>query len=81
LKQKLKDIEPYGHNFEVSFKKYADKKDPLYVNKINDKRWKPVHAILCLQDKHKENEKWGPFSEQRIFFWMEKANGAMGLSR
>ena len=34
MKQKMKkDIEPSGHNFEatVSFKEYADKKDPLYV--------------------------------------------------
>lgn len=41
MKQKLKkDIEPFGHNFEaiVSFKEYADKKDPLYVYKINDNR-------------------------------------------
>ena len=44
MKQKLKkDIEPFGHNFEaiVSFKEYADKKDPLYVYKINDKRGNP----------------------------------------
>ena len=44
MKQKLKkDIEPFGHNFEatVSFKEYGDKKDPLYVYKINDKRGNP----------------------------------------
>lgn len=44
MKQKLKkDIEPFGHNFEaiVSFKEYADKKDPLYVYKMNDKRGNP----------------------------------------
>ena len=44
MKQKLKkDIEPFGHNFEaiVSFKEYADKKDPLYVYKVNDKRGNP----------------------------------------
>ena len=44
MKQKLKkDIEPFGHNFEaiVSFNEYADKKDPLYVYKINDKRGNP----------------------------------------
>ena len=41
MKQKMKkDIEPFGHNFEatVSFKEYADKKDPLHVYKINDNR-------------------------------------------
>ena len=37
--QKLKkDVEPFGHNFEaiVSFRVYADKKDPIHVYKIND---------------------------------------------
>lgn len=41
MKQKLKkDIEFFGYNFEVIvfFKEYVDKKDFLYVYKINDKR-------------------------------------------
>lgn len=44
MKQKLKkDIEPFCHNFEaiVSFKEYAEKKDPLYVYKINNNRGNP----------------------------------------
>lgn len=44
IKQKVKkDIEPFGHNFEavVSFKEYCDKKDLLYVYKINDRRGNP----------------------------------------
>ena len=52
MKQKLKkDIEPFGHNFEaiISFKEYADKKDPLYVYKINDKRGNPDMPSFVLK--------------------------------
>lgn len=44
IKQKVKsDIQPFGHNFEavVAFKEYCDKKDTLYVYKINDRRGNP----------------------------------------
>lgn len=46
-----KDIEPFGHNFEaiILFKEYADKKDPLYVYKINDKRGKPDMPSFVLK--------------------------------
>ncbi|KAK3735687.1 hypothetical protein QZH41_003353 [Actinostola sp. cb2023] len=38
-----KDIEPFGHNYEavVSFKQYCDKKDVLYIYKMNDRRGNP----------------------------------------
>ena len=44
IKQKVKsDIQPFGHNFEavIAFKEYCDKKDTLYVYKINDRRGNP----------------------------------------
>ena len=44
IKQKVKrDIEPFGHNFEavVSFKEYSDKRDLLYIYKVNDRRGNP----------------------------------------
>ena len=44
IKQKVKsDIQPLGHNFEavIAFKEYCDKKDTLYVYKINDRRGNP----------------------------------------
>ena len=36
-------MEPHGHNFEavVTFKEYCDKKDTLYVYKLNDLRGNP----------------------------------------
>ena len=44
IKQKVKsDIQPLGHNFEavIAFKEHCDKKDTLYVYKINDRRGNP----------------------------------------
>ena len=44
INQKVKrDIEPFGHNFEavVSFKEYSDKRDLLYIYKVNDRRGNP----------------------------------------
>ena len=62
IRQNLKkDREPFGHNFEaiLSLKEYADKKDPLYVYKINDKRKNlditPVPSS-CLIVKHGKND-------------------------
>ena len=44
INQKVKrDIEPFGHNFEavVSFKEYSDKRNLLYIFKVNDRRGNP----------------------------------------
>ena len=44
IKQKVNiDIEPFGHNFEavLSFKEHSDKRDLLYIYKVNDRRGNP----------------------------------------
>ena len=52
IKEKVKEtIEPFGHNFEgvVTFKQYCDKKDQLFVHKINDRRGNPDHPSFVLK--------------------------------
>ena len=52
IKEKVKnDIEPHGHNIEavVSFKEYCDKKDQLYIYKINDRRGNPYQPYTFLK--------------------------------
>ncbi|KAL9962288.1 hypothetical protein ACROYT_G031375 [Oculina patagonica] len=91
MKQKLrKDIEPFGHNFEakISFKEYADKKDPLYVYKKNDKSGNPdMPSFVLKTSKTKMTmalhmDKTGDhfLSKEFCFFFTVKGNGAKGAN-
>lgn len=55
IKEEVKnDIEPFVHNFEaiVSFKEYANKKDSLYIYKVNDERGNPDMPSFVFNTSH-----------------------------
>ena len=79
IKQKIRgETEPHGHNFEaiVKFKEYCDKKDKLYVFKINDRRGNPDQPSFMFKSSEAkmklavamDNEKDDFLSEEFCFF-------------